>query len=337
MTTYLLRASHANAFELQNYYSLAKKLDLCVITSHHPLTPVSLLTVPLWSPTDLPRFPLRKQILNRTIGGEQWLIGLKSVIKPGSIVHTAETYTPYTHQAVLLRQRGIIKKLICTCWETIPHTNEKLASFRSWKKQAYRYVDLFHTPTLRAKQALIQEGVDPGKIVVIPYGIDLTRFHPAKTKSKHVKPIILMVARPVTEKGIKIFRQLAHELVSIADFRLVSSASYQDMPAIYRQADIFFLPSQTTPTWEEQYGMSLVEAMASGLPIVTTTSRAIPEVVGPVALISAPNDYQDLRANLTKLIADPALRAQFSHRSLARAHHLYDSHQIARHLLELYK
>ncbi|KKU45156.1 MAG: hypothetical protein UX63_C0011G0028 [Microgenomates group bacterium GW2011_GWB1_46_7] len=41
--------------------------------------------------------------------------------------------------------------------------------------------------------------------------------------------------------------------------------------------------------------------------------------------------------NVTKLIADPALRAQFSHRSLARAHHLYDSHQIARHLLELYK
>jgi glycosyltransferase involved in cell wall biosynthesis len=337
MTTYILRASHANAFELQNYYPLAKKLDLCVITSHHPLTPVSLPAVPLWSPTDLPPFPFRKQILNRTIGGEQWLFGLEQVIKPGSVVHTAETYTPYTHQAVELRRRGVISKLICTCWETIPHANEKFARLRRWKSDVYHYVDIFHTPTLRAKQALIAEGVPARKIKVIPYGVDFTRFHPTKTKSKLSKPIILMVARPVREKGIQIFRQLVHELDSLADFRLVSSASYQDMPAIYRQADIFFFPSQTTSTWEEQYGMSLVEAMASGLPIVTTTSGAIPEIVGPVALISAPHDHQALLTNLTKLIADPALRAKLSRRSLVRARRLYDSRRVSRGLVELYR
>jgi hypothetical protein len=70
------------------------------------------------------------------IGGEQWLIGLDDLIHPGDMIHTAETYTPYTHQAVEMRKNGKISKLICTCWETIPHNNEKFATFRKWKLDA---------------------------------------------------------------------------------------------------------------------------------------------------------------------------------------------------------
>ena len=78
---YLIRASHANDFELQNYKGIK---DLQVVTSQHPLTKISLPQIKLWSPTDLPVFPFRRQILNRLIGGEQWLLGLEKLVEKKS-------------------------------------------------------------------------------------------------------------------------------------------------------------------------------------------------------------------------------------------------------------
>ncbi len=334
---HLLRANHANEFELQNYAPIAKKLGINVITSQHPLTPISLPTVPLWSPTDLPHIFFRRQILNRLIGGEQWLLGIEKLVKPGDIVHTAETYTPYTHQAVQLRKSGIISKLICTCWETIPHNNEKLARLRAWKKEAYQYVDLFHTPTARAKDALISEGVDQAKVVVIPYGVDLTRFKPARLKTKNNKLVVLMVARPVYEKGVDIFRAVASELADLADFRLVSNAKYSEMPSIYQTADFFFLPSRSTATWEEQYGMALVEAMACGLPIITTSTGAIPEVVGSAGITYPVRDVNNMIKSIRALIQNPDLCQKYSSHSLSRARRHYDSHKISAKLAALYR
>jgi glycosyltransferase involved in cell wall biosynthesis len=288
--------------------------------------------------------------MNRLFGGEQWLLGLEKHIivcfhvleheskKEGVTLHTAETYTPYTHQAVELRKSGIIKKLVCTCWETISHANEKFARVRKWKSEAYKYVDVFHTPTQLAKNALTTEGVDPKKIVVIPYGVDLSVFHPCLSgdSRKGKKCVVLTVARTVPEKGLDIHREVIRQLSDIAEFRWVDSASYSDMPAIYNSSDIFFLPSQTTPTWEEQYGMSLIEAMACGLPIVTTDSGAIPEVVGDAGIVLAQQDVDKLVKTLRELIQNPGKRATMSLLSLARARALYDAKKISKRLAKLY-
>lgn len=339
---HIIRANHANMYELQNYVGL----DVDVITSRHPLTPITLPHTALWSPTDLPKFSYRKQIMNRLFGGEQWLLGLHNLITKrfdGSnhrtIVHTAETYTPYTHQSLQLRKAGKIDKLVCTCWETIPHANEKFARVRKWKRDTYKYVDIFHTPTLRAKQALIAEGVDPKKIVVIPYGVDLSVFHPSNLQGlalKGQKPVVLTVARKVPEKGLKIYDKVVEQLADIAEFRWVNSASYTDMPSIYNSADIFFLPSQTTPTWEEQYGMSLIEAMACGLPIITTKSGAIPEVVGDAGIKLPEFDVDKMVKTLRDLIQNPGKRAAMSRLSLARARAEYDAKKISKQLAKLY-
>lgn len=322
MTIYIIRASHANQYELQNYEPLIKNHDLKLITSNNPLTSTKIPTIKLWSPTDLPPFPYRRQILNRLVGGEQWLLGLENLVSKGDILHTAETYTPYTHQAVMLRKDKKIKKLVCTCWETIPHNNEKFNRLKSWKKDAYKYVDIFHTPTQLAKDALVKEGVNPNKIRVVKYGVDLTRF----SVSPHVprsKPVVLTVARKVEEKGLKIWKRLNAELGDQLDFRWLDAVPYKSIAKEYKKADIFLLPSIKTKTWEEQYGLALIEAMACGLPVITTKTGAIPEVVGSAAILSEP-EYNSIRSELTELINSPEMINKYSKLSLSRARSRYD-------------
>jgi len=350
----LIRASHANEFELQNYSPLAKKLNLRVITSHHPLTDHTLPTTKLWSPTDLPYFPLRRQLLNRLIGGEQWLLNLKQQLQKYNdsnhyIIHTAETYTPYTHQAVQLKKAGKIGKLICTCWETIPHNNEKFAVLKHWKKEAYQYVDLFHTPTNRAKAALIAEGVSPSKIKVIPYGVDLTRFKPGQ-KKPNKRPLVLTVARLVSEKGISDIQRVALNLPHV-DFLIVGQGNYRfDSPNIttrtvaysrihklYQRADIFLFPPHSTSTWEEQYGMALIEAMATGLPIIATITGAIPEVLNSAGILVPAQNPDSLLLAVKRLLVSPAKRLALSSRARTHARIHYDRRLSASRLTKLYK
>ena len=319
MTTYIIRGSHANEYELQNYTQLAKSRDIKVITTHHTLTPLSLSTVKLWSPADLPSFPFKRQILNRLFGGGQWLLGLKNIINDDDILHTAETYTPYTHQAVQLRREKKIKKLICTCWETIPHNNEKFSLFRSWKKDAYRYVDLFHTPTHLAKTALVKEGVNPSKIIVIPYGVNKKNFAKKTHNSKVNKLTVLTAGRYIPEKGIKIWQQLVDSAHDEFNFVWATKIRYTDMPKLYQKADIFLLLSQPTPTWEEQYAMVLVEAMSAGLPIIATRAGAIPEVLAGAGVLVDPFDLKGVMVALNRLANDLAYRTQLSHKSQKRA------------------
>ncbi|GAB4027374.1 MAG: hypothetical protein Fur0011_5270 [Candidatus Microgenomates bacterium] len=335
MTTYIIRASYANQYELQNYEPLANKHNIKVITSHHPLTTTAIPIVKLWSPTDIPYFPYRRQILNRLIGGQQWLLSLEKLVKNDDILHTAETYTPYTHQAVLLRKHNKIKKLVCTCWETIPHNNEKFVRLRDWKKDAYKYVDIFHTPTIIAKNALIKEGVDASKIKVINYGVDLTRFKPISKRNFSPKPVVLTVARKVMEKGLGIWEKLRDELSKIATFKWVDSLSYEKIIKEYQKADIFLLPSICTSTWEEQYGMALVEAMATGMPIITTNTGAIPEVVGNAAILSSP-DYNTIKSKLKELINSPSMIKKYQKLSQTRAKFHYDRNIQSQKLAGLY-
>lgn len=90
-------------------------------------------------------------------------------------------------------------------------------------------------------------------------------------------------------------------------------------PALYRCMDVLVLPSRTTPTCKEQFGVVLVEAMLSRVAVVGSSSGAIPEVIGKVGLLFPEGDRAALGSCLQRLHDDSVLRKELAGQGLKRA------------------
>ena len=83
-----------------------------------------------------------------------------------------------------------------------------------------------------------------------------------------------------------------------------------EIPRVMASADVFAMPSLPTPYWEEQLGFSLIEAMASSVPVLSTRSGSIPFVVGAGGLLVDAYDVPGLGDALAALVSDPGRRAE---------------------------
>jgi glycosyltransferase involved in cell wall biosynthesis len=130
------------------------------------------------------------------------------------------------------------------------------------------------------------------------------------------KPRLLIVGSGPEEHRLRAY---AAEL-GLAEWVEIRGVPYEEMPSVFATASSMVLASQASASaayhpfdvphafWEEQFGLVLAEAMASGLAIVTTTSGAIPEVVAgtPVDLV-APGDWMGIaRALAVGSLSRPA-------------------------------
>lgn len=113
---------------------------------------------------------------------------------------------------------------------------------------------------------------------------------------------LLLIAKPSATRETQLVEELALE-----DDRVIHlpGVKYEDVPAYFGASDIFFFPSHL-----EGYGIVVGEAMASGLPVVTTRAQGIREVIaeGETALAAEVGTPPQLAALLAELLADPALR-----------------------------
>ena len=100
-----------------------------------------------------------------------------------------------------------------------------------------------------------------------------------------------------------------------------------DLPALLAGALAFVFPSLY-----EGFGMPVVEAMACGTPVITSTSSSLPEIAGDAALLVDPLDTNAIAAAIMRLSDDQDLRATLRQRGLARAH-LFNWETCARQTL----
>lgn len=90
--------------------------------------------------------------------------------------------------------------------------------------------------------------------------------------------------------------------------------SSEQLENLYQRAGIFAFPSL-----DEGFGMPVLEAMAHGIPVVTSSRSALPEVAGDAALLADPFDIDAIADALCRLAQDPSLRDDLVRRGLARA------------------
>lgn len=330
----IVRGAFANPFELQNYEPLVKNNEVVVFGSKN-VKEDSISNIPLvkpFSPHDLVgKNRILRGITNRILTDTHFLFGLEEKLRGFDIAHCAETYYGYTQQCLTAKRKAYIKKVVCTVWENIPFNNEGIWGRKEFKKTALKGVDKFIAVTEKAKEALITEGCNPKKITVIPMGVDLEKFKPCKVSPYRVRPLkILFVGRLVKEKGIEELQKL--KLPNVELKIIGGGVPYEKMPEVYQNADIFIHPVIGSKTWSEQFGVVLVEAMASGLPIITTNCGSIPEVVGDAAIIT-----KNLVADLQKLINDKNLRKSLGKKARLRAETFYDRQQIAQKINQIYE
>jgi alpha-maltose-1-phosphate synthase len=354
----IIRGGFLNPFELQNYYPFSKKHNIQAISSLKPLnSQIKLPLKKLLSPTDLPYSPYLYPILNRLLKDAHHLFGLEAVIAGSDIAHVAETYYHYTLQAIKAKRKGLVKKVVSTVWEVIPFNNESLRGRQGIKAIARKEIDHFITHTELAKDTLVKEGVSAKKITTIPLGVNLNRFKPRNSNSKKTKDLtILFIGRLEESKGVQNLLQAFLKLnktIPNLNLNLVGQGTlkekitthkninlktvpYNKIHQEYQKADIFCLPSQATSTWQEQYGMVLVEAMASGLPIITTDTGAIKEVCGSAAIYTT-GSAQSIYQSLKDLILSPKKRAILKKNSRQRALSRYNCLHTSKKIEKIYK
>jgi glycosyltransferase involved in cell wall biosynthesis len=101
--------------------------------------------------------------------------------------------------------------------------------------------------------------------------------------------------------------------------------NHEQMAAGYAAMDVLALPSHTTPTWKEQFGRVIVEALWCGVPVVGSDSGEIPWLIGLTGggLVFAEGDHAMLAAHLRRLREDPALRTQLAETGRASVERLF--------------
>jgi glycosyltransferase involved in cell wall biosynthesis len=207
------------------------------------------------------------------------------------------------------------------------------------------------------REASEQEGLAPRRLQTIANGIDMVRFayqgpcaggpavtvarlSPEKDLANLVRAVAIVAPR-VPEQRFEVagdgmylneLKALAAEL-GVAE-RITFLGEVRDVPAVLARAGLFVLPSRA-----EGMPLTLLEAMARGLPVVATRVGGVPEVVaeGETGWLVPPADPEALAAAIERLATDPELARQFGAAGRRRAEECFDVRRMVAEYERMYR
>lgn len=202
--------------------------------------------------------------------------------------------------------------------------------FRWFERWSLRRAAGAYTCNVEAGEILRRKGLRSSP-VLLPLGVDVERFEPVDHPPPSGTLRVGFVGRLIPHKGVDVLLEAVAsddrmrveifgagpELEALtgraARLGLTDRVTFhghveeEAIPATYRRFDVLAVPSVPTPGWLEQFGRVVVEAQASGIPVVASASGALPDVVGERGLLVAPGDPEALRAALGRLLDNPGL------------------------------
>lgn len=124
----------------------------------------------------------------------------------------------------------------------------------------------------------------------------------------------LWIAGPMDDRYTPDLVMQIEALKLTRQVKFLSYVAYSELPKIIGQAIALVMPS----LWEG-FGLPVLEAMACGIPVITSNLSSLPEVTGDAALLVDPYDVDEIAEAMQAIAADPSLRSQLQQASLARA------------------
>lgn len=257
-----------------------------------------------------------------------------------NLIHAA---TPGTLGLAALAISKIMKiPIIGTYHTAIPQyahilTGDETIEDLVWRYTAWFYdqLDMVLVPSVSTGEELAAKGIDPEKIRLFPRGVDTVKFNPAKRNENFLKerfnsgngPKVLYVGRISKEKDLNVLARAFMDLTrSIPDVELVlvGDGPYmkelqeilagtpaiftgyregEELATIYASCDVFAFPSAT-----DTFGNVVLEAQASGLPVVVTNCGGPQENMTPhkTGEVIEAGDVQGLCDVLKLMLSDPA-------------------------------
>ncbi|MBI5229286.1 glycosyltransferase [Candidatus Micrarchaeota archaeon] len=247
--------------------------------------------------------------------------------------------------------------------------SRKIASQLAWRavKEFYKPFDVVTTPTDTIKNLLEEHGIK--NVVTVPNGVDVDRFSDSLDKTVARKllripeeeRIVLIAGRLSEEKNVDAIIRAAKKLLKKANVRFVvtgegpAKEKYKrlvvhdglsknfvftgfvhdyELPFFYGGADLLV----TASTFETQ-GMTIVEAMACGTPVVGADSLAIPETVsdGRNGFLFKPFDEEDCAEKMLKVLSLPEEERRRMAAECVNTARGYTISKCTDRLLEVYK
>ena len=210
------------------------------------------------------------------------------------------------------------------------------------------------------KENIEKMGIDPKKISVIHNGVDTTLFKPRASKKTADQKQILWVGRFVTGKGVEylidaffhvqnkspntqlILVGIGPEKTAIEDrikkLHLQSSVTFidyldnEELPGVYKNSDVFVLPSLM-----EGVPRTILEAMACGVPVVTTNLSHLVDIIAGAGLVVPPKEPTLLSDAILTILEDTSLADNMGQRGRRKIAEEYSWEDTVGKTLALYE
>jgi glycosyltransferase involved in cell wall biosynthesis len=250
----------------------------------------------------------------------------------------------------------------------VMHTNQNIhhnypPPFNWLEQRAFRRVAAAYACSETVCEVLRAKGFDK-PAPIITYGVNTEAFHPrAAYLRRSGGPLTIgFIGRMLPGKGLNLLAdalaKLSNEawrLLVVGDGsereefeRRLSESGLRDraeftgavnfarVPEYFHELDVMVIPTETTKRIREQFGRVIVEAMASGVPVIGSTCGAIPEVIGDAGLVFTEGDVDGLASSLRQMLSDEGLRERLALAGLARVEQ-YSWKRVAEKTYELYR
>jgi len=205
---------------------------------------------------------------------------------------------------------------------------------------------------LSSKIAVVYEGVDCGLFLSMnssknakteqPYILFLSTLFGyknadklirafSKLKEKHKIPHNLKIVGKDPEDNMKRLKNLSNEFGISESVFFTGLINHHEVKGLYQNADVFVFPSAV-----ETFGLPVLEAMASGTPVVASNRTSVPEIVGDAGVIVDPDDIAELADAILRVLSDKGLQNSLIQKGYRRAKK-FSWDKTARKTLEIFE